>query len=325
MPYDDSVFTVTSPAIAPSAAIELSWLFANCHRDQVDLPVSADLLRRSDAFWGDGIELMIELLVLAQQRNCLTGWDVSPLFDLTSVTIPPPSMLTLETESPELQRLLRARLERMRGDAPLRKRYAKLLREIWTAVDPVWTSLGRPTVERAIARMQSSLDHGLNPSGLIPQRHIARKPGWAPLTQAAEHDGTLLVTPSYFAGGRGHIVALPGVLSVAIGAGVTADMAQRRVDAERIAGGLKLLSDPTRVLILGELDREPMTVGDTARCVGIAQPTASVHLRQMRDAGLLEAQREGSRTLYRVRRDRVQRVIDDARESLLEPLGQSAG
>ena len=62
-------------------------------------------------------------------------------------------------------------------------------------------------------------------------------------------------------------------------------MARNRAAAERVARDLKLLSDPTRVLILTELDREPGTVGEIARRVGVAQPTASVHVRQLREAG----------------------------------------
>jgi DNA-binding transcriptional ArsR family regulator len=319
MPYDYVVHLTRRPELAPSAAIELSWLATDCQDVEPLLVLSPDLQDRAQTFWGDGRGLMLELLVVAQQLGCLTGWDVTPMFDLTRVAITTAPDLTLETETIEERQLILARLRRLGGEAPLRKRYATLLRDLWASIEPVWTELGRPTVERTIARLQSSLDHGLSVADLIPDRHIARRPDFVELSAAAVRDNTLLVTPSYFAGGHGHIVALPGVLSVAIGAGVTQDMARRRTDAERIAGGLKLLSDPTRVLILGELDREPSTVGDTARRVGVAQPTASVHVRQLRDAGLLEAHRDGSRTLYRVRRDRLHRMIDDARECLLDP------
>ena len=97
-------------------------------------------------------------------------------------------------------------------------------------------------------------------------------------------------------------MALPGLLSVAIGTGVTSDIARQRATAEGVARDLKLLSDPTRVLILTELDRTPATVGEIARRVGIAQPTASVHVRQLREAGLLTATREGASSSYRVER-----------------------
>ncbi len=120
--------------------------------------------------------------------------------------------------------------------------------------------------------------------------------------------------------GHGHIVALPGVLSVAVGSGVTTDMARNRAAAERVARDLKLLSDPTRVLILTELDRTPGTVGEIARRVGVAQPTASVHVRQLREAGLLTATRDGTSSSYRVERSRLREALRSAHDALLPEL-----
>ena len=121
-------------------------------------------------------------------------------------------------------------------------------------------------------------------------------------------------------GGHGHIVALPGLLSVAYGTGVSSDMARSRATAERIARDLKLLSDPTRVLILTELDRKPATVGEIAERVGIAQPTASVHVRQLREAGLLVATRDGASSSYRVERPRLRESLRSAQDALLPAL-----
>ena len=320
-PYDYLPPPPRRTELAPSVAIELSWLVTSCTGPTSLLDVPSDLAARAETFWEDGQGLMIEMLVVAQQLGCLTGWSADPLFDLARAPIRVPAELALETESEEDQRLTLARVERLARDGGVRKRYSKLLRDLWALADPSWTQLGRPTVERALTRLQASLDHGLSAVDLIPERHIAQMPRFSEMTHAAVRDNTLLVTPSYFAGSHGHVVALPGVLSVAIGADVTIDMARRRTDAERVAGELKLLSDPTRVLILGELEREPMSVGDTARCVGIAQPTASVHLRQLRDAGLVEARREGPRTVYVVQRERLRSVIEGARATLLEPSG----
>jgi ArsR family transcriptional regulator, arsenate/arsenite/antimonite-responsive transcriptional repressor len=320
-PYDYLPPAPRRRELAPSAAIEISWLITSCSGPSSLLDVPTQLATRAETFWGDGKGLMIEMLVVAQQVGCLSGWNVDPLFDLARTAIRVPNDLRLETEPDDERLLTLARVERLAADAALRKRYSKLLRDLWTLAEPAWTALGRPTVERSITRLQASLDHGVSALDLIPEGHIAHKPHFREMVQAAVRDNTLIVTPSYFAGTHGHIVALPGALSVALGAGVTEGMARRRTDAERVAGELKLLSDPTRVLILGELEREPMTVGDTARCVGIAQPTASVHLRQLREAGLIEARREDARTVYVVQRGRLRDVIDGARATLLESLG----
>ena len=143
-----------------------------------------------------------------------------------------------------------------------------------------------------------------------------------PLTERALRTDELVLTPCYLAGGHGHIVALPGMLSVAIGTEGSMDMAHQRAAAERLAHDSKLLSDPTRVLILTELDRAPSTVGAIAERVGVAQPTASVHVRQLREAGLLcDARRQ--QHSYRVERHRLREARQSAQESLL-PMRLSA-
>jgi DNA-binding transcriptional ArsR family regulator len=192
------------------------------------------------------------------------------------------------------------------------------LRTIWAEADPVMRELGRPTVEQAVQSARASIEHGRSPLEVIGDDQIACREPFLQLTRQALEDGTLLLTPSYVAGsGHGHIVALPGLLSVAFGAGVSSDMARHRATAERIARDLKLLSDPTRVLILTELDRTPATVGEIAERVGVAQPTASVHVRQLREAGLLVATRDGASSSYRVERSRLREALKGAHDALL--------
>ena len=98
-------------------------------------------------------------------------------------------------------------------------------------------------------------------------------------------------------------------------------MARNRATAERVARDLKLLSDPTRVLILTELDRTPATVGEIAERVGVAQPTASVHVRQLREAGLLlSAPATAPARATRVERARVREALQSAHDALLPAL-----
>lgn len=51
--------------------------------------------------------------------------------------------------------------------------------------------------------------------------------------------------------------------------------------------------------------------------MGIAQPTASVHVRQLREAGLLTATRDGASSSYRVERTRVREALESAQDALL--------
>ena len=92
----------------------------------------------------------------------------------------------------------------------------------------------------------------------------------------------------------------------------------RREESEQLATRLKVLADGTRVSLLRQLTEEPATVMDLARRFGLAQPTVSNHVRLLRDAGLLDARRDGARVVYRVAPERLERLLDDTRQVLLE-------
>lgn len=89
-------------------------------------------------------------------------------------------------------------------------------------------------------------------------------------------------------------------------------------DALEIALRLKALADPVRVrlmsLVLANADSGACTC-DLAPAVGVSEATVSHHLKQLRDAGLVEGTRKGTNTFYRPRADALGalcRVIDPA-------------
>jgi DNA-binding transcriptional ArsR family regulator len=318
------IFHLTKPLmlpptarVEPSAVIELSWLVIACGKRNALHLISPELEAESDAFWGDGVGMLTELLVIAQQLGCLTGWEIEPVLALSEAKIDPSADMDLSSEPDDERVMVCERIARLAGDARLRRRYERLLRTLWAAAEPALREFGRPTVERAVQRARASMEHGQSPLEIIGGDHIALREKFEKQTAQALQDGSLVLTPCYIAGGHGHIVALPEHFSVAVGTGVTTDMARNRAAAERVAHDLKLLSDPTRVLILTELDRTPATVGEIAQRVGVAQPTASVHVRQLREAGLLTAMRDGASSSYRVERSRLREALRSAHEALL--------
>ncbi len=89
-------------------------------------------------------------------------------------------------------------------------------------------------------------------------------------------------------------------------------------DALAIALRLKALADPVRVrlmsLILAQAQTGACTC-DLAPAVGVTEATASHHLKQLRDAGLVEGTRKGTNVYYRPRSEALGalcRVIDPA-------------
>jgi ArsR family transcriptional regulator len=79
--------------------------------------------------------------------------------------------------------------------------------------------------------------------------------------------------------------------------------------AEALAGTFKALSDPTRVAIVNRLTTaEAVCVCDLTAAFDLSQPTVSHHLKLLRDAGLVEAERRGTWSYYRLVPGAIERL-----------------
>ncbi len=63
----------------------------------------------------------------------------------------------------------------------------------------------------------------------------------------------------------------------------------------------EVVAEPARRGLLDLLVDGPRAVGELAAAAGLSQPNTSRHLRILREAALVEAQRDGRRRLYRLR------------------------
>ncbi len=78
--------------------------------------------------------------------------------------------------------------------------------------------------------------------------------------------------------------------------------------ADKLAAGFKLLSDPTRLRILSLVANAP--AGELCACdlpaqLGRSQPTVSHHLTLLTEAGLLSRDQRGKWAWFRIEPDRV--------------------
>lgn len=80
--------------------------------------------------------------------------------------------------------------------------------------------------------------------------------------------------------------------------------------AEQIAALLTALADPARVRLVNLLatSPDPICVCDFTQPLGLSQPTVSHHLRKLRQAGLVRAQRRGTWAYYSLDRDAMNRL-----------------
>jgi len=61
---------------------------------------------------------------------------------------------------------------------------------------------------------------------------------------------------------------------------------------------LAALSDPTRRAVFERVIGGPRSVGEIARGLPVSRPAVSQHLKVLRDAGLVQEQRAGTRRIY---------------------------
>ena len=86
----------------------------------------------------------------------------------------------------------------------------------------------------------------------------------------------------------------------------TNDLAKSAAKAEAL---LKQLANAARLRILCSLMEEGRTVGELSDIAGLSQSAVSQHLAKMKDAGLVEATRQGQSMIYRLCSMEVRAVL----------------
>jgi DNA-binding transcriptional ArsR family regulator len=66
------------------------------------------------------------------------------------------------------------------------------------------------------------------------------------------------------------------------------------------ANALAALGDPTRRAVFEQLRDGPRAVGEIAAALPVSRPAVSQHLRVLEGAGLVTAEAQGTRRLYRI-------------------------
>ena len=83
-----------------------------------------------------------------------------------------------------------------------------------------------------------------------------------------------------------------------------------RARAGEVAGLLKTLAHPVRLLLACTLAEGEYSVGALEEKLDIHQPTLSQQLTVLREAGIVETRREGKQIFYRLTADKAAQLID---------------
>ncbi|MCL4242600.1 MAG: winged helix-turn-helix domain-containing protein [Dehalococcoidia bacterium] len=271
---------------------------------------------------GDPYREWGELLVGAWRAGVLLAPDAGPALDRAIDSLAEPfDTPPLPSEPQPVWTLVDQRVAYLRHDDAARARYGALLRQIWSVVEPYWERQGRREAQATATELQARLRNEQDLRRLVPGNTFVHKDIFQPQIAAARERGELYLV-ALGLGGEGQLYwALPGFVVVGVGSGVGEKLARRRERAERAAGRFKVLSDPTRLAILAELlhadYHSATTVTELASLFGLSQPTVSVHMKMLREAGLVTAEREGNQVSYSAADATLREFVEGALEETL--------
>lgn len=320
------LFLITKHTIDPEKTVP-SWV--------VELAKTrGELVRRFGAFWSDrGLYDLPaaggcyrehgELLVAAWRAGMVLSDNVDaflaelPLRLSETFATPP-----LESEPAEIWSLVDRRLAYLRSHPEDRAEYCRIVTEVWKAMRPEWAT-ARAEAERAARDLAMRARNESDPRALVPGNTFLHKDEFQAQIANARARGEFVIIPLGLAGAGQLFWTMPGITLIGVGLERGDREAKRRERSERAAGRFKVLSDPTRVAILFELLRpshNASTVTELASLFRLSQPTVSVHIKLLREAGLIRAERDGNQVHYQAEDDAVRRYVDEAVEDVVGTL-----
>jgi ArsR family transcriptional regulator, arsenate/arsenite/antimonite-responsive transcriptional repressor len=319
-----------------SLAAELAWVlnllvqtagYAEPALDELDrtllpgvMALRPKVRERFTSLFTDELSGCPELLIVAAMGGCLADQEPRRLLGWLS-TLPKkkPATLELLTEPASNRRLLRRRLALLDAEIRARRAYRDIVADVWELAGPAWRRRGLAVVARAAAdwnRKLKSTTTARALTQLMPPRH--------PLTLRQQPEVVALfrrrprfaLVPGYFCMSGGQLADLGDRLLVGVPASALEPVRRTR-DAAYVADRLRNLAEPTRVHILIYLMSAPSGVMEVTRALGMTQPTVSEHVRVLAAAGLVRRMRRGSRTVYGVSAPSLERLLEDARATLV--------
>jgi len=294
--------TPSTRVLGPSLAFDLSWTLLaadsvylrTLHPVLFDLyDQHPDLETRVKAFWESGPGFFAEMEVLALFGDLIDTTDIGTLragleSSLESIS----ADIDLPSETEEVREVLFDRMAQLRRSATRREAYFTLLADVWAVVAPWWETDGAAAIERGAAQMREQLAQGRDWHRIVTTECEVFETQLPELVERHHRgDSVTLVPCALF--GRGLYLDVNGSIVVGFAAAGPDDLARART--AQVVRRLRALADPTRIAIYDYLKVGPSSVSEIAKVFSLAQPTVSVHVKHLREAGLITSQRRGSR------------------------------
>ena len=196
----------------------------------------------------------------------------------------------------------------------LLRSYLELLEEVWAPVDDMWQQ-ALPMIEEAGRHLLAQYERGRSLEVLITPGCDILEERLPEIVANVEAGQPLLFVPCLFFGSSMYL-EFPGL--VVIGTGVGQGDVVARARTESVARRLKAVADPTRLAILHSLATAASSVGELAMLFRLAQPTVSMHVKVLRQSGLVRSERLGGRLRLSADAAAVELLLGELRQAVLQ-------
>ncbi len=262
-----------------------------------------------------------EALVYAWHAGVLFAQDVPAALDAIEEQLPRDlPHIELASEPDDIVDFLERRMAYLRENPGAAARYMSVLRGLWSAIEPHWRA-GAAAEARETAVQLEQQARTESDLRKFAANSFVHKDQYQPQIARARARGELYVVPMALGNEGAFYWAFPDALVIGVGSSSSQKQARKRQRMEAAANRFKVLSDPTRLSILGEVmhgtDYNATTASELASLFGLSQPTISVHMKMLREAGLVATERHGNRTLYRANEAGIRDFIEQGAVDLL--------
>lgn len=98
-----------------------------------------------------------------------------------------------------------------------------------------------------------------------------------------------------------------------------ADLSELKANADTMAGKLRLMSNPDRLIMLCRMDEGEVSVGELVALTGLSQSSVSQHLAMLREEGVVGIRNEAQTRYYRL----TDRVVSATIHTLCDLCGET--
>jgi DNA-binding transcriptional ArsR family regulator len=315
-----------SVTAAPSLACDLSWLLSVAARPSMRAryPQLAemfsgreDLADRVRDFWRDDSDetCFTEMQVLAHHAGALRETDPDALWRAIEAAVATvPLDLEIPSESPGDRDTFRERFGTLRESPEILRSYLHLLQEVWGPVDDTWQR-ALPVIEEAGRHVVAHYERGRSLERLVAPGCDILRERLPEIVSNLEAGEPLLFVPCLFFGSSMYL-EFSGLVVIGTGVGEADVVARART--ESVARRLKAVADPTRLALLHSLATAPSTVGELALLFRLAQPTVSMHVKVLRESGLVRSERQAGRLSLSADPAAVESLLGELRQAVLQ-------